>query len=131
MIVLIVFTLLIILPAVVAFLSETSISLRAIITPEFGIGAPVVYLDQAISTRPGSDAHDVRPSERGEFYYYSLINYLRVTHVLSDGRIIAVSRDNKRICLSPSDPDLRKARVTERLIHRRRFPHFAPNSIVS
>jgi hypothetical protein len=124
MFVLIVFTLLIIIPAVIAFLSETSILLRTILTPGFGIGAPIVYLRQEINTRPGSDAHDIRPSERGEFYYYSLINYLRVTQVMSDGRIIAVNRDNKCICLSPNDPDLRKARVTERLIYRRRFPHF-------
>ena len=56
MIVLIVFTLLIILPAFVAFLFETSTLLRDMVTPEFSIGAPVVYLGQAISTRPGSKA---------------------------------------------------------------------------
>ena len=124
MIAALIFTLIVVLPTAAAFLAETSPLLRPIIRPAFGIGAPVVYSRQEISTRPGSDAHDIRPSERGEFYYCSLINYLRVTQVMSDGRIVAVGRDNKHVCLSPNDPDLRKARMMERLLYRRRFPHF-------
>ena len=50
------------------------------------------------------------------------MNYLRVTQVLDDGRIIAVTRDNKRLCLSPNDSQLRKARFTERFIYRRALP---------
>jgi hypothetical protein len=123
MTVLLVFTLLVILPAAVAFVSETSRLLRGVITPVFGIGTPIVYLRQEISTRPRSDARDVRPSERGEFYYYSQIDHLRVTEVLDDGRIIAVARDNQRLCLWPNDSNLRKARLSERLIYCRRFPH--------
>lgn len=122
MIVLFVLVLLVIVPAAVAFLSETSLLSRAIITPAFGIGSPVVYSRRAISTQPVSGARDVQPSERGEFYYYNLVNYLRVTEVLDDGRVIAVARNNKRLCFSPNDSRLRKARVTERLIYRRRFP---------
>lgn len=63
------------------------------------------------------------PSERGEFYYYSLINYLRVADVLDDGRIIAIARNNKRLWLWPNDSQLRKARLLERLLYRWRFPH--------
>jgi hypothetical protein len=89
----------------------------------FGIGVPVVYQRLEISTHPSADARDVRPSERGEFYYYILVNYLRVTDVLDDGRIIAVARDNKRLCFWPDDSQLRKARLAERFIYRWRFPH--------
>jgi hypothetical protein len=109
--------------AAAAFLSKTSLLSRALTTPAFDIGAPVVYQRQEVSTHPVANALNVRPSERGEFYYYSLVNYLRVTHVLDDGRIIAITRDNKRLCLSPNDSQLRKAHFTERFIYRGRFPH--------
>jgi hypothetical protein len=90
-----------------------------------GIGAPLVDRRQEISTLPVADAVDLRSSERGEYYYYSLVNYLRVTRLLDDGRIIAVTRDNKRLCLSSNDSQLRKARFIERTIYRSRFPSVA------
>jgi len=124
MIVLFVFALLVVVPAAAALLAETSFLSRAAITPAFAIGAPIVYSRQAISTQPLSGARDIRPSERGEFYYYNLVNYLRVTEVLDNGRVIAVTRNNVRLSFSPGDSDFRKARVVERLIYRRRFPHF-------
>ena len=83
---------------------------------------PVIYREEKISNRPLSNTRNVRPSQRGEFYYYSLMNYLRITDVLDDGRIIAVARDNKRLCLWPNDFCLRKARLTERFFYRWRFP---------
>jgi hypothetical protein len=122
-IVLLVFVLLVILPAAAAFFSESSFLPRAAIAPAFAIGARVVYQRQEVSTRPSADAHDIRPSERGEFYYCSFVNYLRVTEVLADGRIIAVARDNKRLCFWPNDSQFRKARLSERFICRWRFPH--------
>ena len=122
MTVLFVLVVLVALPATVAFICDTPVLARVAITPAFDIGAPVVYQRRVISTQPSADARDVRPSERGEFYYYSLINYLRVIHVLDDGRIIAVARDNKRVCFWPDDSQVRKARVIERFIYRWRFP---------
>ncbi len=119
MIVLFVLILLVGLPAAVAFLSETSLVPRS----TFGIGAPIVYSTREISTNPRSDARDVRPSDRGEFYYYNLVNYLRVTDVLEDGRVIAVARDNQRLCFWPDDSQFRKARLSERFFCRWRFPH--------
>jgi hypothetical protein len=119
MIVLFVLVVLVIVPAAVALLSDASILSR----DPFGIGAPIVYSRQAISTQPVSGARDIRPSERGEFYYYNLVNYLRVTEVLKDGRVIAIARNNKRLCFSPSDSHFRKARLIERCIYRWRFPH--------
>jgi hypothetical protein len=107
------------------FAGRGRLSFQDFATPRFDIGAPVVYQREEVSTHPVADALNVRPSERGEFYYYSLVNYLRVTQVLDDGRIIAVTRDNKRLCLSPNDSQLRKARFTERFIYRWRFPHLS------
>jgi hypothetical protein len=79
------------------------------------IGAAVIYRREEASTRPAPDAQDIRPAERGEFYYYSIIRYLRVPEVLDDGRLIAVTANLQRLCFWPDDSSLRKARWTERL----------------
>ena len=123
MTVLLLLAFLVLLPAAVALLSETSLLQRAFAKPAFRIGAPVVYRQEEVATCPASDAHDIHPAERGEYYYYSIINYLRVAEVLGDGRIIAVARNHERLCFWPNDSCLRKARLTERLIYHLRFPH--------
>ena len=82
----------------------------------------MVYRQEEVSNCPGPDAHDIRPAARGDSYYYSIISYLRVSELLSDGRVIAVARDRKRLCFWPDDSSLRKARLSERLIYRPRFP---------
>ena len=122
MIVLLIITFLVLVPAAAAILSERSILSHVRTESAFGVGAPIVYSRRAISTQPVSGARDIRPSERGEFYYYNLINYLRVTEVLEDGRVLAIACNNVRLCFSPGDSDFRKARLTERFIYRWRFP---------
>jgi hypothetical protein len=124
-------TLLVTLLATGALFFEISFSQPHSLKPAFRIGAPVVYRQQEVSTHPAADACDVHPSERGEYYYYTVINYLRVAEVMADGRIIAVARNNRRLCFRPNDSGLRKARLTERLIYRPRFPHFGDNSSAS
>ncbi len=114
---------LVLLPATGALLSQTSLLQRTPIRPPFCIGTPIVYRQQEASTRPTAGARDVRPAEHGDYYYYSIINYLRVVEVLGDGRIIAVAHNNDRLCFWPNDSSLRKARLSERLIYRPRFPH--------
>jgi hypothetical protein len=120
--VLIFLTVLVVLSAIVVLVSEPSPLQRAFTRRAFYVGAPIVYRRQEVSTRPEPDAFDIYPATRGEFYYYSVLNYLRVTKVLHDGRIIAVASDKKRLCLWPNDSCLRKARLTERFIYRSRFP---------
>ena len=124
-------TLLVTLLAAGALLSDISFWQRTSLKPALRIGAPVVYRQQEVSTCPTADARDVHPAERGEYYYYTVINYLRVAEVMADGRIIAVARNNKRLCFRPNDSGLRKARLAERLIYRPRFPRFGDNSIAS
>ena len=116
------FALLVLVPAA-ALISEASRWHRSSIRPAFSIGAAIIYRQERVaSTRPTANAHDIRPATRGEYYYYSIINYLRVTEVLGDGRIIAVARNHKRLCFWPNDSALRKARLNERLFYRQRFP---------
>jgi hypothetical protein len=122
MFVLSLFALLVLLPAAAALIFETSLWRPSSIKPAFSIGAPVIYQQEVASTSPTADARDIRPATRGEYYYYSIIDYLRVIEVLGDGRIIAVARNDKRLCFWPNDSALRKARLNERLIYRQRFP---------
>lgn len=61
------------------------------------------------------------PPSAVSFYYCSLINYLRVTEVLRDGRLIAVTKDRRRFCFAPDDSHLRKPRLLEGVLHRARF----------
>ena len=93
---LLIVTLLVVLSAAGAWFSETPFWQHVSFKPAFRIGAPVVYRQQEVSTCPAADARDVHPAERGEYYYYTVINYLRVAEVMADGRIIAVARNNKR-----------------------------------
>ena len=121
MTVLFIITLLVITPAAAAVLSQLSF-FSPVTGSRFPVGARVVYRREEISTCPDPNAVDVYPSARGEFYYYSLVSYLRVVDVLGDGRVIAVDCHNKNTCLLPNDSNLRKARLTERLVHRWAFP---------
>jgi hypothetical protein len=121
MTVLLLLTLLVLMPATVAILSQPSLLPRAATRRAFVIGAPLIYRQEKVSARPTADACDIWPAERGDYYYYSIINYLRVIEVLGDGRIIAVARNRKRLCFWPNDSCLRQPRLTERLIYHRRF----------
>ena len=122
MFVLSLFALLVLLPAATALISEASRWQGSSIRPAFSIGAPIIYRQEVASTKPTADARDVRPAARGEYYYYSIIDYLRVAEVLGDGRIIAVARNQERLCFWPNDSHFRKARLSERFTCRWRFP---------
>ena len=85
---------------------------------------------KSLLTPPLTHAMSIRQSVVS-IYYYTVINYLRVAEIMADGRIIAVARNNKRLCFRPNDSGLRKARLAERLIYRPRFPRFGDNSSAS
>lgn len=118
MTVLLLITLVVVLPACFAFAAK---AVHVSATRRWDVGARIVYREEQISTRPVAHAHNVQPAERGEFYYYSLINYLRVTEVLRDGRLIAVTNDRRQFCFAPDDAHLRKPRLLEGVLHRARF----------
>ena len=101
---------------------SSSLQRAATSRPAFHIGTPIVYREDAVSTCPASDAHDVYPAERGDYYYYSILNYLRVIEILGDGRIIAIARNHQRLCFWPNDSSLRKAKLSERVLYPLRFP---------
>jgi len=113
---------LVMLPAATAFFAQSSFLQRSLSKPAYQIGAPIVYQHEEVTNSPIAGVRDLRPSEHGEYYYYSILDYLRVIEVLRDGRIVAVARDRQRLCFWPDNSSLRKANLTERLFHSLRFP---------
>jgi hypothetical protein len=88
----------------------------------FQPGDFLVYRKAKVSPRPGPRARNIQPSEQGDDYYYEVEKYWRLADVLDDGQLVAVTRTGKRVELSREDENLRKARLLERMIYRRRFP---------
>ena len=86
-------------------------------------GAPIVYRMVETSTRPGPEARDIHPAERGDLYYYLITKYWRVEEVLQDGWIVAITPLMEHIRLRRDDPNLRKANLLERLRYGARFPY--------
>ncbi len=115
---------LVVLPAFFGFFfNGHSSSSRKSVVANFGLGAPIVYQKQEVTTHPSADARDVRPAARGEFYYYTVLTYLRVTDVLSDGRLVGVARNHRLLEFEPNDSNLRKASFFERLLYCPRLRH--------
>jgi hypothetical protein len=85
-------------------------------------GDPLIYRKPKVSSRPGPRARNIQRTENGDDYFYEVEKFWTVADVLDDGRLLAVTRTGKEVCLSPEDERLRKARLIERLRHRRRFP---------
>ena len=89
------------------------------------VGDPIIYRVQKVSPHPGLRARSVHPAQRGDTYCYMVDKFWTVGDVLRDGRIVAVTRTNKRRFLRPDDRNLRRAGLVERLRFRRRFPQLA------
>lgn len=88
-------------------------------------GVAIVYRVVETSTCPTTDAYEVRPAEKGEFYYYLRNKYWRVEEVRPDGWIVARTPLMEQQLLRRDDPNLRKANVVERLRYAARFPCLA------
>ena len=89
------------------------------------VGAPIIYRKLEISTCPSRDAYQVRPAEKGEFYYYLTNKYWRVEAVQPDGWIVARSPLMETHLLRRDDPNLHRATLFERLRYAPRFPFLA------
>jgi hypothetical protein len=85
-------------------------------------GNLVIYRKSKHSTRPGPRAREIRPAPGGEDYSYCVEKFWVITAVSPDGRVLARTRTGKVHFLVANDPALRKAKLWERLVYRRRFP---------
>lgn len=108
------------MPAIVNFI--IFLAGRRFSRRRFGVGDPIVYQKQKVSTCPGQHARDIYPAGQGDYYYYLVNKFWTVVDVMEDGSVVARTRTDKRHYLNPNDPNLRKAKLTERLRFADRFP---------
>jgi|ERR1700677_3374023 len=99
-----------------------SVTVRA---SRVAVGDRIVYRKTKFSPLPGARAHHITASNKGENYTYLVDKYWVVADVLEDGRLVAKTRRGKLNFVRPDDPNLRKARLIESLIHRGLFPALA------
>ncbi|MEI8341437.1 MAG: hypothetical protein WCH43_07895 [Verrucomicrobiota bacterium] len=88
-------------------------------------GDVIVYRKQKASTHPGTRAYAIHASAGGDIYSYFVDKYWTVADISGNGQIVAVTRTQKHHFIPLDDPNLRKARLTERLRHSRRWPQLA------
>jgi hypothetical protein len=96
--------------------------LTALFHHGFEPGDFLLYRKTKVSQRPGPRARNVQPAQNGDDYSYEVVKFWRLANVLPDGRLLAVTRTGKEIFLTPSDSNLRKARIVDVVLHRTRFP---------
>jgi hypothetical protein len=89
---------------------------------EWAIGDCVVYRKYKISPHPTPRAKEVYPAPGGETYSYAVDKYWVVSAVHAGEKIETVTRTGKVHSLDPSDPNLRKASLFEKLRLHDRFP---------
>ncbi len=88
----------------------------------FHPGDYLIYRKSKVSPHPGPRARNIQPAENGDSYYYEVDKFWTLADVLDDGRLLAVTRTGKRVCITPSDARLRKARLVDWVRYHRRFP---------
>ena len=110
----------VVVPGLMVYLA---MKLPSFVKPNITVGDRIVYRKWKSSTHPGKRAYDIYASEQGDLYTYLVDKYWTVADILGDDHLVSVTRTNKQHHLTPNDPNLRKARLVERLLYRHRFPH--------
>jgi hypothetical protein len=107
------------IPSLPAFLRG---AIHRLFHDDFEPGDFLIYRKPKVSPRPGPRAQNVKPSEKGDDYYYEVDKFWTVADKLDDGRLVAVTRTGKQVYIKPEDEHLRKAGWLARLRYRDRFP---------
>ncbi|QNN25374.1 hypothetical protein HED60_07375 [Planctomycetales bacterium ZRK34] len=90
--------------------------------PRFKVGDPVVCSVTKYSAHPGSRARDIDPESLGEKYRYVVDKYWVVSEILPDNTCVLRTRRGKQRRMPIDAPNLRHARLWERLFFPNRFP---------
>ena len=85
-------------------------------------GDRVVYTRHETGACPPAEAYEVRPSRGGETSSYLLDEHGEVVETRPDGLLLVRLQDGEQRLLAMSDPRLRRASLTERLMRMRLFP---------
>lgn len=87
----------------------------------WSVGDWVIYRKPKRSNVPGPRARNVVPATRGESYSYTVDKYWVVKELLGDDRLLLQTRRGKQHEVSVHDPLLRRPRIWDRWLLRRRF----------
>ena len=88
---------------------------------QFRVGDKIVYHKPKSSFCPGPTAKQVYPLEHGEEYHYVVDKFWKVACVNDDGALDVVTRTGKKHRLEASDPNIKKARLLQYFLYRKRF----------
>jgi hypothetical protein len=96
-----------------------------LLKPEYHAGDWVIYRKQKSSTVPGPRATNVHAASKGNLYRYTVDKFWVIDSIENDGTLQLRTRRGKRHRVAQDDPQLRKARIWERWLHRSRFESIA------
>ena len=85
-------------------------------------GDVVIYRKAKRSTRPGPRAKEIYPATQGDDYTYFVDKFWVVADVGEDGTLVLRTREGKLHEVSPTDPNLRRTSLWDRLWFGPRFP---------
>ncbi len=97
---------------------------------EFKTGQWVIYRKSKQSSKPGPRANDVRPTNAGDDYCYTVDKYWIVKSIRENGELVLATRRGKQHTVSAADPNLRPARFWERWLFSKRFESVADQAVV-
>lgn len=89
-------------------------------------GDQVVYEKQKWSVSPGPRARDVAPATSGDLYSYVVDKFWVVLDRLEGGQLHIRTRTGKEFLVAEDDKHLRRPKLLERMLLRRRFPSLTP-----
>jgi hypothetical protein len=102
-----------------------------LLKPEYRAGDWVIYRKQKSSTVPGPRATNVHAASKGNLYRYTVDKFWVIDSIENDGTLQLRTRRGKRHRVAQDDPQLRKARIWERWLHRNRFESIASTPVAN
>lgn len=87
----------------------------------FQAGEIIVYCKPKYSTHPGRRARSVWANRKGDSYAYCVFKFWIVRKVLESGQLLVQTRRGKTHLIDPSDPNLRRPTLLQRIQFRSNF----------
>ncbi|MFM8223804.1 MAG: hypothetical protein ACKOJF_33300 [Planctomycetaceae bacterium] len=81
----------------------------------------IIYCKTKFSPHPGARARNVKPTEHGDEYCYTVDKFWVVAGLDSDGMVLLKTRRGNTHRVTRDDPHLRKPALWERLFYRSKF----------
>lgn len=92
-------------------------------------GSRVIYRKTKHSRDPGPRAQGISPARYGDSYSYCVDKLWMVVGTKSPNKVIVMTRRGKQMELDADDPNLRPARLLDRIRYWGRFPRMKDMAI--